>query len=1145
MRLAPPARGDRTGRAGSGGGSRGGVVLDASQQAVVDEVATPGGTGALLVLGAPGTGKTTTLLEAVATASETLGLAPDDVLVLAATRRAAADLRDGLAARLPRTSGQPMVRTAAAAAFAVLTRRAAQLGEPAPTLISGPEQDLLLAELLAGHAAGDGVRLDWPPSVPAAVLAVRAFRDELRDLLMRAAERGLTPADLAALGERAGRPEWVAAGRLYREYLDVTVLRQVTPDSGARFDPAVVVDEAAEVLADWEREVPGSPRPRWRLVVVDDHQESTAATARLLRVLADDGARLVLFADPDVAVQAFRGAAPTLVGRATVAGGGLGELGAEQLVLGTAWRQGAELRAVTAAVTQEIGSVGAVRHRRAVARPGEAPASDVGALAAGTDAPAAGARESAPVRVALLPTAAQEAAYVAHALRSAHLERGIGWDEMAVIARSGGQVSAMRRSLAAASVPVAAGASDLPLRDEPAVRPLLLALRCALQGDGLQSDLRQGDAPQRDASQRDALDPEAAVGLLASALGGMDAVALRRLRRALRAEELAGGGGRSSDALLVELLGDPARTASLPPAVRRGPHRLARVLAAGRAAAAGPGANAQTVLWALWSTAELAPGWSRSALAGGAAGARADRDLDAVLALFRAAETFVDRQPQASARAFVDYLQSQDLPSDSLAARAAGRDRVAVLTPAGAAGREWELVVVVGVQEGTWPDLRLRDSLLGAAALVELVAGRTPEAAGTGTGEPARAAAGAGPQARAAVLADELRSFALATSRATSALLVTAVADADEQPSAFVDLVQRPEAAAGDGIAGDNAAGDDDAAAEDEDVDPRLVTAPAPMDLRGLVGALRSQLEESVTPTDGAPDRGAARLLADLARADVPGADPREWYGLADVSSDTPLWSADEKVPVSPSKAETVSTCALRWALESAGGTAADGTSQTLGTLVHSIAEHLPDGTEGELLSELDRRWPELGLRDGWPAVAERRRADRMVRRLAEYLKGAGEVLLREAPFSLELDRALLRGVVDRVERVGADAVQIVDLKTGKRAPSAADTVENPQLGAYQLAVDGGAFDGLAPGTRSAGAQLVFVSDIGKGPTVRAQGALGPDSADEPSWARTMIDGVATTMAASAFTACVNDLCSMCPVRTSCPAHVEGRQVVE
>jgi RecB family exonuclease len=155
----------------------------------------------------------------------------------------------------------------------------------------------------------------------------------------------------------------------------------------------------------------------------------------------------------------------------------------------------------------------------------------------------------------------------------------------------------------------------------------------------------------------------------------------------------------------------------------------------------------------------------------------------------------------------------------------------------------------------------------------------------------------------------------------------------------------------------------------------------------------------------------------------------------------------------------------------------------------------------------------------------------------------SGEPVLLEAPFSVELDRALLRGVVDRVEDVGDGVVQVVDLKTGKRAPSATKAEENPQLASYQLAVTEGAFDGLPDGTRSAGAQLVFVA-LGKGATVRRQPALTV-AEDGSSWARTMVDGVASTMAASAFTACVNDLCTMCPVRTSCPVQAEGRQVIE
>jgi len=1066
------------------------VALGADQRAAVDLLLS--GARSVLVTGAAGSGKTELVVETVAAALSAedgwaTGLRADDVLVLAASRRAAADLRDRIGSRVRRTSGQAMVRTAASAAFAVLRQRAVLLGDPPPALISGPEQDLALAELLAGHLAGEGVELVWPEGVPPETIGLRSFRGELRDLVMRAAERGLEPVDLARLGRTHDRPAWVAAAVLYQEYLDVTGLRGTTPDIGARYDPAVVVEEAAQTLRHWEEDLPGRPRPRWRLVVVDDYQEATEATARLLRVLVDDGARLLLVADPDAAVQTFRGATPALVGRADAAGDVAGEFGATRLVLDRVRRHDGELRAVAGRVAERIAVVGGAQHRRATGAPADV---------SSTGAPAEASAPSRTVRAAVLPSAAQEAAYLAHALRSAHLERGVPWEQMAVIARSGGQVTALRRALGSASVPVAVVGSDVPLKDEPAVRPLLDALRVVL-GDEL------GGAD---------LDAEQAARLCCSPLGGLDAVGLRRVRRALRAEEIAGAGderrGRTSDELLVEALGDPLRVATLPLVSRRPMERLATVLARGREAARAPGADPQTVLWALWDTAALADPWRRAALAGGAGGARADRDLDAVLALFRAAETYVDRMPQSPPAAFLAWVESQELPADTIAARAR-RDAVSVLTPAGAAGREWELVAVAGVQEGVWPDLRLRDSLLGAQALVDVLAGRSDDHG-----------ADHGAAARAAVLADELRSFYVAVSRARSLLLVTAVADAEEQPSPFLDLVEPQE----------------------EDDDPRKVGAPAPLDLRGLVGSLRARLEH--TARLGAPDPAAARVLARLAEAGVPGADPAQWHGLAPVSTDEPLWPEGERVPVSPSRIETAGTCALRWALEAAGGTAPNSSRQTLGTLVHSIAQRFPRGTRAELAAELDRRWPELGLGDGWPATLERRRADGMIDRLAGYLAQAGDPLAVEASFELPLDRALVRGSIDRVESAGEDgAVRVVDLKTGRTIAKAEEAATNPQLGAYQLAVDAGRVEGLPPEAHAVGAQLVYVTDQNKAAAIRTQDGLGPEP--ETSWARTHIEEVAERMAASTFHATVNGMCDRCPVRRSCPIRDEGGQVVQ
>jgi len=1118
------------------------VVLDATQEAAVE---TALGGDVTLVVGAPGTGRTTVATTVAVRAMRgdegARGVDPSRVLVLAASRRSAARLRDEVTARADRTVGAPTVRTPASAAFAVLRSRAAAHGDAAPTLVSGPEQDLVLAELLAGHLSGEGTDLELPPGLPEESLGLRGLRQELRDLLMRAAERGLGPVDLDELGRRHDRPEWVLAAQLYEEYLDVTTLRLGTPDAGARYDPAGVIDEAAHALAGWDDELPDVPRPAWDLVVVDDYQEATVATARLLHVLHDAGARLVLLADPDSAVQGFRGASPGLVGRAAAPAraGVVGAFDARTVVLGTAWRQPEGLRAVTRAVTSRIATVSGALHRGAGPRPGPGDGSDAGTgtsddgvraaapgdgtaergtagpRTAATDEAEAAAREASPsgAQVAVLAGPAQEAAFVARELRAEHLLHGTPWERMAVVARSGDRLASLRRDLVAASVPVALLGSDLPLRDEPAASPLLAALRVCAAGGGVDRLIADELGEPGVGS---ALDAETAALLLTSPVGGLDAVALRRLRRALRAEELSGGGGRSSDALLVEVLDDPARAETLPAPVRRGPVAVARVLAAGRAAAGETGATAQTVLWAVWAATGLADRWRDQALAGGPAGARADRDLDAVLALFRAAETYVDRMPGAPVAAFVDYLASQDLPADSLAASAVGAHAVEALTPAGAAGREWDVVVVVGVQDGVWPDLRLRDSLLGSQALVELLAGRSDDAHGMG------------PEARRQVLADELRAFAVATSRARRRLVVTAVEDAEDAPSVFLDLVEPPD-------------GDRGGA---EGPDPRRVTVGPPLDLRGVVAEARATLVRAAgRGDDGGPVGVAAALLADLADAGTAEADPRTWYGVATTSSEAPLWGPDDVVTVSPSKVETVSTCALRWAFESAGATAPDATHQTLGTLVHAIAEDLPRASLTDLRAELDRRWPELALPDGWPSRQLRNRAEQMIERLAAYYVEAGAPVLVEPEFELTVGRARLRGKIDRVEDAGDEGVTVADLKTGRSAPARAKATEHPQLGAYQLAVSEGALD-LPPGTPSAGARLVYVGTPTVAPTLRDQPALQVGE-DGSSWARALVESAADTMAAGRFTAHENDLCPMCPVRRSCPVQPEGRNVIE
>jgi hypothetical protein len=90
----------------------------------------------------------------------------------------------------------------------------------------------------------------------------------------------------------------------------------------------------------------------------------------------------------------------------------------------------------------------------------------------------------------------------------------------------------------------------------------------------------------------------------------------------------------------------------------------------------------------------------------------------------------------------------------------------------------------------------------------------------------------------------------------------------------------------------------------------------------------------------------------------------------------------------------------------------------------------------------------------------------------------------------------------------------------------------HPQLGAYQLAVEEGAF-----GPAESGGALLVQLAAGGDPE-----QFQPSVADDPEWIRTSVDAVAARMRGAEFTARVNSYCGACDLRTCCPLQ-SGRQV--
>lgn len=964
------------------------LVLDDSQRAVLglDD------TRHAAVLGAAGTGKTTTLVEAVAERVLERGYSTDEVLVIAASRSSAQVLRDRLEARVARATPGSLARTAVSLALEIIAGSGAFAGAGRPRLLTGGEQDQTIAERLLGDELESSGPV-WPAELGPEVRRLQGFRTELRNLMERSVEHAVDPSDLRRLGAEQERPEWISSAAFIEGFL--------ADDWRGHLTPAAALARAARLL---DEETPGTGvLGRLRAIFVDDAQEATHGVLELFAALARHGITIIAFGDPDLTTGAFHGARADALGRfADVLGRPV-----ETLSLGRVHRGTPAIRATVSGVTERIGTAGAGLHRAAAPPLADStdPEQSVTTVAAGSPA--------------------EQIAVIARFLRERHVLSGVPWAEMAVVVRSGGLIPAIERGLSSLEVPTRASTGGSPLREQPFVRAVLLGVSVAL-----------GRTP---------LDADVVTELLHSALGGLDSIGVRRLRAALRHADLEHGLDRSADRLLEEAFAVPGALVGIETPSAAKARSLADSLAEARAQA-DAGASAEELVYGLWSRSRLERGWVKLSKGSGQAAEEANRDLDAITQLADAARTFVEAEPDTPASVFLDRLLEQAVGDDSLAPTGL-RQAVTIATPAALVGSAFDSVVVAGMQDGVWPNLRVRDSLLGASALVELLEGTaTPTA-----------------DARRAVLHDELRLFAQATSRADRSLLVVAVVDDDHQASPFLTLVPEP--------------------------DPHRASL-APLSLRGLVGTLRRSLTRRARPADPAERRAAASALALLADAGVPGAPTEEWYGVAVPSSTAPLHDpAVEELPISPSRMEAFEACPLHWAIARLGG-GASGFASGLGTIVHAALEHAESSDEAALWSAVEARWDELRFEAEWEGAATKRRAAELVHRLSAYLHDAERAgvttIGNESRFSLRIPigelggAAVLGGSIDRVELVpeldGTKRVVIADLKTGGSAPRQDREVEEmPQLGAYQLALA----EGSVPGTEGllrGGAKLIVVS---------------------------------------------------------------------
>ena len=998
----------------------------------------------LVIQGGPGTGKTTVLVEA-ALSRIADGQNPDSILLITFGRERASQLRDAIALRTTKTMYEPLARTFHSLAFSIVKMKANN--DPEPILLSGPEQESYIKELLQGDIA-DGYK-EWPADLHAA-LTTNGFARELRDLILRASERGIGPTELEKLGISEGEKFWFAAAQFWKRYLNSMVMREISAtDAKLRIDPSELVSRAAIHLHN-NPDVLAALRARFTTIMVDEFQESDPAQRSLLAMLA--GNDVIIAADADSAVGRFRGADPDGLSAA------LDPYRAKEIVLNTCFRSASAIFDIGLSFAKNMKGSPITRKR------------------------ICGNENLGQVQVHRFRSGAEEAAFIAHQFRSAHLREGISYSDMAVILRSPGmQASSLRRAFSQVGIPVA---SELQaLAGNPAVAPFLLLARVALKLQPLNFDTAER--------------------LLMSEFGGADSISLRRIRRALIATR-ADDDDRTGTQLLIAAVDDGQIFIEGAAEITR----VHELLEKARAVARNKKATADELLWAIWDNAETSDGqrlsnaWRNQALRPGVRGAAADRDLDAMMQLFESAARYSERFPLSGPAAFIAEIATEDIAGDVITAKGVRPDFVEILTVHSAKGRQWDLVAIAGLQEGSWPNLKQRSSLLGAERLVERQ--RNPDIAR----DQLDVIAASG------LMQDEERLFHVALTRAKQSLFVTAVQRDDEEPSQFFETIE--------------------VLVTGSDVDePVLTDVPRPITAPALVAELRSQLS-------GENAQVAASLLSTMKAEGIYLANPEHWIGSVPLSSDVSVIDADKEVVVSPSGAESFVECGVKWFLQNNGGTDGDSTAQVLGSAIHAFAAKMvqePGTTKEDLIANLESSWKLIDPDSGWVSASHLESAVTMLEKFVEYHKESTRTVVdAEIRFDVKLGRARIKGSVDRLEVEADGSLFIIDFKTGGTAISLKDAKENLQLASYQVGIAQG---GFTQGTTSAGAELVYLGTTSAGATLRPQHVIDVEATKEK------LNEIAEGMGAAHFFATVNKRCKGCPVRKSCPVQSDGRTVIE
>ncbi|MET7421859.1 UvrD-helicase domain-containing protein [Dactylosporangium sp. NPDC005555] len=524
----------------------------AQQAAVIAAPVQP-----LLVVAGAGSGKTETMAARVVWLVANGHARPEQILGLTFTRKAAGELSHRIRQRLGQLvrrlgrddliAGEPTVATYHSYAARVVREHGVRAGfEPSTRLLTEAACWQLADAVVRGYD-GDMTAVASAPST--VVDAVLHLAGDLAEHL-RAPEdvSAWTGRFFAEVGARTGKMAKPVRDVLSRQQarLQLLPLIRLYQEKKALLEAMDFGDqlERAARVALAHPEVGTVERDRFRVVLLDEYQDTSHAQVVLLRSLFGGGHPVTAVGDPCQSIYGWRGASAGTLERFPVEFPTVGGAAADELTLTTSWRNRPEILDVANTLSAPLRAHGA--------RVAELAPADVLAEPAST----------ATVHCALLPTYADEAAWIADRIVASWRLAAKAAPETfpmdipvedrpttAVLVRTRAQIPALENALRSRGLPVeVVGLGGL--LDTPEVRDVVSVLRVL-------ADPAEGAALLR---------------ILTGPrwrIGPRDLVALYRRARSLAAARRAGPvddepalADRLDEAVLVEALDDPGDPAA-------------------------------------------------------------------------------------------------------------------------------------------------------------------------------------------------------------------------------------------------------------------------------------------------------------------------------------------------------------------------------------------------------------------------------------------------------------------------------------------------------------------------------------------------------------------------------------------------------